>query len=306
MKTYLRHRIHNAIDVKELLALEYLDFEGKYKNYTEAHDFWELCYAEQGTVTLTLRGQSCNLSNGQLILIPPNEEHTYYSATGNRCQTFVVCFECFSHALASVSGTVFSADSIPFDCMHQIIEESKATFYMDQDDHLASLSASRFGGQQVLMLLLSYLLIHLVRQCSAAQDSNVIFFSEEHFYADLVNVVIRYLRENAHKKLTLDDVCRKFNYSRSFMCKIFKEQTGSTLITYLNQLKITEAKRLLLETSRTVTEISAALGFREVKYFDALFKKHTGLSPIAFRTQKYAEEKKGAMPPDHSGLSGRQ
>ena len=43
MKTYLKISPLNVIDVKALVALEYLDFEGKYKNYTESHDFYELC-----------------------------------------------------------------------------------------------------------------------------------------------------------------------------------------------------------------------------------------------------------------------
>ena len=53
MKTYLRHRTLNVIDVKELIALEYLDFEGKYKDYSERHDFWELCYAESGDIDVS-------------------------------------------------------------------------------------------------------------------------------------------------------------------------------------------------------------------------------------------------------------
>ena len=48
MKTYLKHKIQNVIDIKSLFALEYLDFEGKYKNYVESHGFWEICYIEKG------------------------------------------------------------------------------------------------------------------------------------------------------------------------------------------------------------------------------------------------------------------
>ena len=51
MKTYLRHKIVNVIDVKGLVALEYLDFEGRYKEYVEQHDFWELCYVEEGKIS---------------------------------------------------------------------------------------------------------------------------------------------------------------------------------------------------------------------------------------------------------------
>ena len=67
MKTYLRHRIKNVIDIKELIALEYLDFEGKYKNYKEAHNFWELCFVLNGTVDLTLNEKQITLKKNHLI-----------------------------------------------------------------------------------------------------------------------------------------------------------------------------------------------------------------------------------------------
>ena len=54
MKTYLRHKSMNVIDIKELAALEYLDFEGKYGNYEEKHTFWELCYVVKGEAELVL------------------------------------------------------------------------------------------------------------------------------------------------------------------------------------------------------------------------------------------------------------
>ena len=54
MKTYLRHRIINVIDIKELMALEYLDLKGKYRDYSESHDFWELCYIQKGEFSLCI------------------------------------------------------------------------------------------------------------------------------------------------------------------------------------------------------------------------------------------------------------
>ena len=55
--------------------------------------------------------------------------------------------------------------------------------------------------------------------------------------------------------------------------------------------KIEEAKHRLAEGSDTVSAISCSLGFREVKYFDTLFKKQTGLSPLAYREK----HKKGEL-----------
>lgn len=283
MKTYLRHSVRNVIDVKELIALEFLDFEGKYRDYVEAHDFWELCYVTCGEITLFLEREGISVSEGELVLVAPNEKHSYYSAGGNSNRAFVVCFDCFSQMLAPISNCLFPTDRVQVTCMEQVIEECGATFRMNEKEHLEILAASRFGGQQALMIQLEYLLINMVRRKSGAKNSDIVFFSEENFYADLVSVMHRFLRENVCRKLSLEDICSRFNYSRSFLCKTFKEQTGETLITCFNRLKMEEAKRLLAETTDSVTAIAERLGIREVKYFDVMFKKHTGLTPNTYR-----------------------
>lgn len=286
MKTYLRHRISNVIDIKELIALEFLDFEGKYRDYEEAHDFWELCYVVSGEIELVLEEERVRLSEDHLILITPNKRHAYFSRRGNENKAFVICFDCFSQALLPIRETLFSPDDVQLTCMEKIMEEWESTFHMNESEHLEVRSSPRFGGQQALMLQLEYLLISLVRRMSAGKNSDIVFFSDENFYADLVNVMQRFLRENVHRKLTLQDICSRFSYSRSFLCKTFKEQTGETLVTCFNRMKMEEAQRMLKETGDSITTIAGSLGFREVKYFDAMFKKHTGLTPLAYRERK--------------------
>ena len=72
MKTYLRHKVLNVIDIKELTALEYLDFEGKYKEYSEKHDFWEICFVEKGEVVLSIEEERRTLSSGDIIVVSPD------------------------------------------------------------------------------------------------------------------------------------------------------------------------------------------------------------------------------------------
>ena len=283
MKTYLRHRIHNVIDVKELTALEFLDFEGKYRDYVEAHDFWEMCCVLTGQLTVSVEDTQTAVPQGALMLIPPNKRHAYHSKNGNQTRAFVICFDSFSRALDAIGGRLFVADAVQESCIARIVEEYKTTFRMNENEYIEVLESPRFGGQQALMLQLEYLLITLVRRFSSATNSDVVFFSDENFYTDLSNVILRFLRENLHKKLSLDEVCNRFNYSRSFLCKVFKEQTGESLMQCFTRLKIDEAQRLLRETARPVTDIATGLGFHEVKYFDAVFKKQTGLTPVEYR-----------------------
>ena len=69
-------------------------------------------------------------------------------------------------------------------------------------------------------------------------------------------------------------------------CKTFKEQTGETLFACFNRMKIDEARRLLRETDLSVTEIAAMLGFSELKYFCALFKRLVWVTPMTYRSKK--------------------
>lgn len=88
MKTYLRHRIRNVIDIKELIALEFLDFEGKYRNYEESHDFWELCFVAVGEISVRIEDKDIPLAQNHLILISPNKKHAYHSEAGNQNKAF--------------------------------------------------------------------------------------------------------------------------------------------------------------------------------------------------------------------------
>jgi len=283
MKTYLRHRICNVIDIKELITSEFLDFEGKYRNYEEFHDFWELCFVFGGSITVRIDNQEHPISENQLILISPNKRHSYFSNHGNRSKAFVVCFDSFSQALDAISEYVFPFGQEIHSCMNLIMKECQNTFRLNESDHLQVLDTPVFGGQQALLLQLEYLLICLVRELSAEGGSKIEFFSDRNFHQDLVNAILRYLRENIHKKIALNDVCERFNYSRSYICKTFKSQTGESLITCFNRLKIEEATRLLTESDKSISDISDDLGFREVKYFDSVFKKHYGITPVQYR-----------------------
>ena len=288
MKTYLRHSIENVIDIKELLALEYLDFNGKYKDYCEAHEFWEFCYVEEGELLHLTGPAEISLSRGQAILLPPSREHSYRQI--QECRAFVICFGSPSQALHPLAADKFSLSEAQTSAMKIILQEAHSTFRMNDDDQLVVLDTPLFGGQQVIIAQLEYLLICAARRFSSEEDASIVFLNGKDFYADLVAILLRYFRQNVRNQLNLDTICRKMNYSRSFLCRTFKQQTGETLMACFNRLKIEEAQRMLQDTNLSPTRIAEELSFSDVKYFNSLFKKQTGYSPVAYR-KKYHERK---------------
>ncbi len=286
MKEYIRHKIFNVVDVKGLATLEYLNPNGKYRDYVDKHDFWELCFIKKGRAKLKVKKQSIKLQQNEIFLIAPNASHSYALPQDDETEVFVVCFESSSNLLKNMSMIKFELDDNMLGCISKIIYEAENTFKKNDKDLLELLDSPNFGGKQAIILQLEYLFICLTRQLAKEKDLQVVFLNDETFYSDLVELIKIYLRENIGIKISLDDICKKMHYSRSFLCKIFKQMTGETIFSYFNNLKLERAKMLLSETDLTISDISYLLGYDEVKYFDYFFKKHTGVAPTVFRNQK--------------------
>ena len=95
--------------------------------------------------------------------------------------------------------------------------------------------------------------------------------------------VLRYIKRYHTCNITLEDVCDHFSCSRFYISHRFKKSTGKTFREFLTALRIEDAKSLLKHSKLTVTEISFSVGFSDSNYFSNVFKKQTGLSPLAYR-----------------------
>lgn len=81
----------------------------------------------------------------------------------------------------------------------------------------------------------------------------------------------------------LDYIAAHFGITKEYLCSLFKKQTGMTIVTYLNNIRVQEACRLLTKTDRSVEQISMDCGFASLIYFHRLFKKIMGHSPGQYR-----------------------
>lgn len=99
----------------------------------------------------------------------------------------------------------------------------------------------------------------------------------------LVYEVVRYLEDHFRENLSLPELGKQFHISPSRLSHVFKEQTGMSVLNYVLQLKLGEAQHLLMNTSRPVGEIGEELGFYETSHFNLMFKKYTGMAPLAYR-----------------------
>jgi two-component system response regulator YesN len=106
-------------------------------------------------------------------------------------------------------------------------------------------------------------------------------------YREVIQRAKRYIDENyATPDLSLHTVADSVHLSPNRLSTIFSQESGESFIDYLTCIRIEKAKKLLLNTSMKSVDISWKVGFNDPHYFSFIFKKHTGLSPREFRTEK--------------------
>jgi AraC-like DNA-binding protein len=99
---------------------------------------------------------------------------------------------------------------------------------------------------------------------------------------------VTYIKENySDQNLSLDMVANAVFMSRYHFSRKFREETGRRFIDYVIMLRMTEARRLLIETNWTITTIAAEVGYRDLSNFERSFKKLFGTQPSRYR-QRYA------------------
>lgn len=95
-----------------------------------------------------------------------------------------------------------------------------------------------------------------------------------------------FIAASATQNVSLEEVARVACLSPNHLLRNFKQLFGQTPHQYLTARRLQQAARLLRQTEASVTEICFAVGFESLGSFSTLFRRHTGLSPDAFRRQK--------------------
>ncbi|MEB2786068.1 AraC family transcriptional regulator [Algoriphagus persicinus] len=101
--------------------------------------------------------------------------------------------------------------------------------------------------------------------------------------------VMRFILENSTRQISLEEVAEQAYMSKEAFCRFFKLRTRRTFTKYVQQLRITEAKKLLLETDLSISQISFQVGFQTLSHFNKTFRSLTEMTPKDWRKLEYVK-----------------
>ncbi len=136
------------------------------------------------------------------------------------------------------------------------------------------------SGEQALLQDLKRLSLEAARMLREARNSN-----------RLISDALTYIDAHFTERLPLSRIAGQVHISPIYLSNLFTEVIGKTITQYIQELRIEMAKNQLTMTQDSITEIAQSIGYTDIKYFTALFKRCTGMTPGAYR-------KKASVPPE--------
>ena len=226
------------------------------------------------------------LKKGDFILLDAEVSHRLLVEQG--CRMLNVEF-----GFVSAAETTPSVREMTGDELSTLWQRQRSYWLLtDQDEVYAILKGlvleldNQSSGQGTLIhLLFAQLLIRLARLLAEAESSE--YQQMEHY----VKLSIEYLHHNYDQDIQVKDVASAVNLHPGYVQRIFKQQTGRTMNGYLTSLRMDKAKMLLSRTDIPIIEISDYIGLNSRQYFHALFKKHSGMTPMDYRRSTASENR---------------
>ena len=287
-KSYIKTRPKTLIDVTKIVTIHYYEFGSNFSFAGESHNFWEMVYVDKGCVIVCRDEDEIVLHQGDVIFHKPNEFHSI-RALESAPIFIVISFVSTSLAMVGFEGCCTRLERFHKNLLSSIIKEADKSYIIPKNDtglrQLRRRANAPLGSEQLIKNYLEQLLIHLLRSASVSNDSELIPQQPEE--VPLVAAIKAYLNLRCEENVRIEDVCRAFGYSKSFLSRLFREHTGQSLAAYSRMKKIERAKELIRQGSLNFAQISAKLSFEDPQYFSRVFKKECGMTPTEYKNRAH-------------------
>jgi AraC-like DNA-binding protein len=219
----------------------------------------------------------------ELVLVGPNLQHAWFT---HKCQSksireVTVQFhkDLFDEKLLRRNQLNFIKTM--FEKSVRGILFSKETAQQLQD-RMINLN-QKHGFDSVLELMSILHDLSTSRNMRILSDSS--FNGNDHFTYNSrrIEKAYEYMNNNFDKAITLSEVSKLVNMSEVSFSRFFKNRTGITFIDSLNEIRLGNASRMLIDTTHSISEVAYSCGFNNLSNFNRIFKKKKGCTPKEFR-----------------------
>ena len=253
-----------------------------------SHTFFELIYVYDGSAVNTISRQEINMRTGDFCVIPPGVEHSLgvfddsvvfnILLRRSTLHSMLAPFLTTTNLLSSFFlNNIYAQRANDYILFHTGIDNAiKQSFLWMYSEFI---NKQQYYYQAITNTLLLDFYLFVREYSNSVQMPLFNSKMDVQRYA-----LIQYIQDN-YRDITLSDLSNKFHYTNEYTSRLIKELTGMTYTEILRTIRIERSESFLETTTMTVANIAEAVGYDTPEHYIRQFKKHTGMTPSAYRKQ---------------------
>ncbi len=237
--------------------------------YPNWHDNPEFLCCVDGEGEVLIDTVPISMKKGDTIVINPRHLHATKTSNKMTYHCLIVDEKYFRDNCIDIDKTYFM----------EKINDPKAYELMEMVNHAYKRQWTDFSAAKIRLCVLEY--IYFMSKNYSGKAKPVAKKNSKSYVAVLDS--IEYINNHYKENLTLDEISAKAGFSRFHFSRLFKENTGSTVVELINAKRCEAATILLRETSMPISEICFECGYDSPSYFAKTFSKIYGYLPSDYR-----------------------
>ncbi|MDD3360384.1 MAG: AraC family transcriptional regulator [Hespellia sp.] len=252
------------------LQIEAYRFEGIVQSFpNHFHEYYVIGFVEDGQRMLFCRNQEYLIKKGDTVLFNPGDNHACVQNDGDTLD--YRGFNISKDVMLDLSEELTGKRELP-GFSENVIHDEEVTCYLRPLHELVMEGICEFGKEENLLLLISL----LIQQYGQPFENCVPECREE------IEQACTFIKQHYTEHIYLNQICRHAGLSRSTLLRAFTKDKGVTPYSYLENVRISEAKKLL-EQGMAPVETALQTGFTDQSHFTNYFNRFIGLTPGIYR-----------------------
>lgn len=236
------------------------------------HPEWEIIHVISGKLDLIINGITMSFEANSYHILNPFDLH---SGSWSDCEYESIVFD-----LNAMSPNIYFSDN--FNKLHVCCNIGSNTLCYNICSNLFNTINSQNINKFTFIgnLFLLFGTIEDNNYYENSLEDNLRFYK----LSESIMPSLSFMKEHYKENISLDTLAKISGFNKKYFCKIFKTFTLKTPMEYLNSLRISIAKKMLLQdNSCSITDVAYSCGFNDVSYFIRVFKKECGITPNKYR-----------------------
>ncbi|GGH26524.1 helix-turn-helix domain-containing protein [Sphingobacterium alkalisoli] len=249
--------------------------------YLHRHEEYQIMWIVKGNGTLLVDDSFHTFKQDDVFLLGPNQAHVFKSTPSSATHEDVQSVSVFFNPKGSLSN-MFNMPELS--ALLDFISKNARGFKVP-DNYIARVKrriSILKDSHQMDQLMNFFYLLRALNQVSAELKPLSISAVNQHDEDGFlrINSVCKFIKDNYKNNITLEDAAGHANLTPQAFCRYFKKHTGLTLVTYINEIRIQEACKLLTaKRYESISLVAYNCGFNSITNFNRVFRFIVGQSP---------------------------